>query len=48
MNCPDCKGQVKLELLSRITGVDYEEIDSEPFYFCPKCKSNYDPEDLEE
>ena len=46
--CPDCKGQVKLELIETVHNKEQEEIGGEEYYRCPVCRTNYDLECLEE
>ena len=49
MNCPDCRGQVKMDYIdSWIGGVFDDTSKIEPYYKCPKCKAEFEPEDLEE
>jgi len=50
MNCPDCRGQVELEkhyVYHSDPDDDEGELES-PIYCCPKCRANFDPEDLED
>ena len=51
MNCPDCSGQVELEIIDTM---EYGEtnygvrVEIEGFYYrCPKCKQEYDEESFE-
>ena len=50
MNCPDCKVQIELELIEECSDVDEirNGILEEPYFKCPKCKSEFEPSDLEE
>lgn len=48
MNCPDCRNS-KLEIICTCLDNDGELIAMEDsIYKCPKCKQEYNPEDLEE
>lgn len=53
MDCPDCKGSVEMELMKVYVHAPYEPEEGEceivdPYYKCPKCKQEFDKEDLEE
>ena len=50
MNCPECKGSVELELTDELHDKDYRDIilANAYHYKCPNCKTEFDPENLEE
>ena len=51
MNCPDCKGSIDLKKVNKMTDItgnaDFLQLD-EIYYKCPKCKKEFEAEDLEE
>ncbi len=47
-NCPDCKGIVELELVESLHDKDQQEIDGEEYYRCPVCRTNFEPEYLDD
>ena len=48
MNCPDCKGQVELDLCNMAEDIHGELRCCEEYYRCPKCKQEYEIRDLME
>lgn len=48
--CPDCKGQVELvEMNQMVMGKDDLSVFCEEKYLkCPKCRKEFNPEDVEE
>lgn len=55
--CPDCPGQVEMDLITigikrhfdfkNDESIDEEYTLEEPYYKCPKCKGEFDPEDAD-
>jgi len=46
--CPDCRGGVELELIDSYLGQELICYPKDPHYKCPKCKQEYDVEDIDE